>query len=63
MFVITASLSISSALCRYGRLAKIPISFNRAMVNFFAALRLCPRGVKDVHDMLVRIPATLDVVV
>lgn len=23
------------------------------MVNFFAALRLCPRGVKDVHDMLV----------
>ena len=38
---------------RYGRLAKIPISFNRAMVNFFAALHLCPKGVKDVHDMLV----------
>lgn len=28
------------------------------MVNFFAALRLCPKGVKDVHDMLVRIPPT-----
>ena len=50
-------------LCRYGRLAKIPISFNRAMVNFFAAVRLCPRGVKDVHDMLVCVPATFLVVV
>ncbi len=40
--------------CRYGRLAKIPISFNRAIVNFMSAIRLCPAGVKDVHDMLVR---------
>ena len=39
--------------CRYQRLAKIPISFNRAVVNFMSAIRLCPAGVKDVHDMLV----------
>lgn len=30
------------------------------MVNFFAALHLCPKGVKDVHDMLVRyLPAPM----
>lgn len=55
-----APLTICDGLHRYGRLAKIPISFNRAMVNFFAALHLCPKGVKDVHDMLVRyLPAPM----
>lgn len=42
-----------SWMCRYGRLAKIPISVNRAIVNTLATLRLCPAGVKSVHDMLV----------
>ena len=39
--------------CRYERLARIPINFNRMIVNAMSAVRLCPAGVKDVHDMLV----------
>ncbi|KAL3156964.1 hypothetical protein ABBQ38_001222 [Trebouxia sp. C0009 RCD-2024] len=59
--VLSYDVATASPVCGpwYGRLAKIPISFNRAMVNFFAALHLCPKGVKDVHDMLINVATSL----
>ena len=41
------------AACRYGRLEKIPISFNKALVSLMSTLHICPKGVYEVHEMLV----------
>lgn len=59
--VLSYDVATASPVCGpwYGRLAKIPISFNRAIVNFMSAIRLCPAGVKDVHDMLIKVATSL----
>eukprot|EP00891_Asterochloris_glomerata_P000788 jgi/Astpho2/788/e_gw1.00016.125.1_t len=43
----------------YGRLEKIPISFNKALVSLMSTLHICPKGVYEVHEMLVKVATSL----
>ena len=50
-------------MCRYSKLAWLKkaniIAFNSALVRVFTFLRLAPAGIKDVHDMLVKVATSL----
>ena len=51
-------------LClRYGRLKMLRdsgfIGINRAMVGIMSALRIAPRGLREVHEMLVNVSLSL----
>ena len=51
------------AVCRYSKLAWLKkaniIAFNSALVSIFTFLRIAPAGIKDVHDMLVKVATSL----
>lgn len=50
-------------VCRYSKLAWLKkaniIAFNSALVRVFTFLRIAPAGIKDVHDMLVKVATSL----
>ncbi|KAK9824254.1 hypothetical protein WJX72_008953 [[Myrmecia] bisecta] len=41
------------------KLAGWQIAFNTVLVSIFSTLRLCPKGVEDVHTMLVKVAGSL----
>ena len=51
------------ALCRYSKLTWLKksniIAVNRMLVGFFSSLGLAPKGMRDVHEMLVNVAQSL----
>ena len=51
------------SFCRYSKLAWLKkaniIAFNSALVRVFTFLKIAPTGIKDVHDMLVKVATSL----
>jgi 24-methylenesterol C-methyltransferase len=47
--------------CRYGRLkySRYQHHINQAIVNLLTLLHIAPKGVKDVHEMLVKVADSL----
>jgi 24-methylenesterol C-methyltransferase len=60
--VISEDIATASPVCGpwYNRLQRIPKGWNQAMVNGMSAIGLCPKGVKEVHDMLINVATSLE---